>query len=1112
MTKRVLTSPSASQRLREAGRFIDATVDGATQVLVLAPRRGAADDLLRRVCRERGEGGGLFGVHRTTPLQLASELATRAMAGESLAPVSSLGVEALAARAIAHCRPLGGIEGGKHRHEAGELAYFEPVAQTPGLARALAATLRELRVHGVEGGELEHTGAPGADLARLLAAYEKELQSRRLADDALVLELARRELVGGVDHYLVGLPLLALDLSPTDAAERRFLAALAAHVPTALATAVAGDDDGLAALEEVFETTAETLEEPGASTALVRLRRRIFAPEITDGNGDGASDESVVFLTAAGEGRECVEIVRRIRDLAAEGHAYDRAAILLRAPEAYLPLVEEALRRARVPAYFTRGTVRPHASGRAFLALLACAAEGFSASRFAEYLSLGQVPKLEEGGAPPVLAEVPWVESQDDQLVFKSFLRVTHDEEGDEDQGARIEQDAAQIVGTLRVPRRWEELLVDAAVLGGRDRWERRLDGLDAEIELQLRELGEEEPAKRDRLLHRRRELKNLRRFALPVISDLAELPEKATWGVWLDKLGRLAGRVLRQHERVLSVLAELRPMEEVGPVGLDEVRRVLEDRLKFLRTEPPPRRYGRVFVATVEEARGRDFETVFLPGLAEGIFPRRASEDPLLLDDARRRLDAGLLVQAKRIARERLLLRIAAGAASERLVVSYPNLDAVQGRSRVPSFYALDLLRAAEGRLPRLRELETRASRETAALLGWPAPGSPERAIDDAEFDLSTLEPLMHREPEETTSRARYLLEWNEPLRRSLRARYLRWKAGSKITWADGLVDPADTTRAALEANRVRNRSYSPTALQSFAQCPYRFLLYAIHRLRPREEAAPLEQMDPLTRGSLFHEVQFKLFGQLKEKDLLPMREENLPQLFDLADAQLQKTAERYHDQLAPAIERVWESEVEGLKTDLRGWIRTMVNAREAWRPSHFELSFGLPVGAEHDASSHREEVVVLDGVRLRGSIDLVETDDARQLVRVTDHKTGKAIFTRRLVVKGGEVLQPLLYALVAEQLLGRPVEEGRLFYCTRRGDYQELKVRIDDEGRRSVAEVVQKVDKAIADGFLPAAPRERACRFCDYQLVCGPNEEMRLERKRKEQLRSLEDLRKMP
>ena len=53
-------------------------------------------------------------------------------------------------------------------------------------------------------------------------------------------------------------------------------------------------------------------------------------------------------------------------------------------------------RRADVPAWFDRGTRRPHPAGRAFLALLACAAEQLSAARFAEYLSLGQVPRLDD--------------------------------------------------------------------------------------------------------------------------------------------------------------------------------------------------------------------------------------------------------------------------------------------------------------------------------------------------------------------------------------------------------------------------------------------------------------------------------------------------------------------------------------------------------------------------------------------------------------------------------------------------------------------------------------------------------------------------------------------
>jgi len=71
-------------------------------------------------------------------------------------------------------------------------------------------------------------------------------------------------------------------------------------------------------------------------------------------------------------------------------------------------------------------------------------------------------------------------------------------------------------------------------------------------------------------------QLDELRRFALPVIEDLAALPEAALWGEWLDRLEALAPRVLRHPERVLALLTELRPMAAIGPLTLAEVREVL--------------------------------------------------------------------------------------------------------------------------------------------------------------------------------------------------------------------------------------------------------------------------------------------------------------------------------------------------------------------------------------------------------------------------------------------------------------------------------------------------------------------------------------------------------
>ncbi len=97
--------------------------------------------------------------------------------------------------------------------------------------------------------------------------------------------------------------------------------------------------------------------------------------------------------------------------------------------------------------------------------------------------------------------------------------------------------------------------------------------------------------------------------------------------------------------------------MGEVGPATLEEVAEVLGERLGFLRRDPPDRRYGRVLVGSIEESRGQEFAVVFLPGLAEGLFPQKALEDPLLLDVFRKAADENLPLRHHRVDQERVAL-----------------------------------------------------------------------------------------------------------------------------------------------------------------------------------------------------------------------------------------------------------------------------------------------------------------------------------------------------------------------------------------------------------------------------------------------------------------------
>src|SRR5207248_7444529 len=128
-----------------------------------------------------------------------------------------------------------------------------------------------------------------------------------------------------------------------------------------------------------------------------------------------------------------------------------------------------------------RGVVRPDSAGRSFLALLHCGQEGLSASRFAEYLSLGQMTEDEEQVAPAA----------------------------------------------------WERFVVDAAVIGGLPRWEKRLAGLREEFHRRYQAAREEES--RASLERKIVSLEALSRFALPILTRLSMLPARISWGEWIS-------------------------------------------------------------------------------------------------------------------------------------------------------------------------------------------------------------------------------------------------------------------------------------------------------------------------------------------------------------------------------------------------------------------------------------------------------------------------------------------------------------------------------------------------------------------------------------------------
>jgi len=153
----IVESPSAALRLDAAADFLR-QFPRYQPVTIVAATRGAADDLARRIARERG---ATFGVARFSLTQLAARAAVTQLAGRGIAAATSLGAEAVAARAAFDASG------------AAALDYLGPVARMPGFPRALAFTIADVRSAALAPESLRAAGVGGREMERLLARAEE---------------------------------------------------------------------------------------------------------------------------------------------------------------------------------------------------------------------------------------------------------------------------------------------------------------------------------------------------------------------------------------------------------------------------------------------------------------------------------------------------------------------------------------------------------------------------------------------------------------------------------------------------------------------------------------------------------------------------------------------------------------------------------------------------------------------------------------------------------------------------------------------------------------------------------------------------------------------------
>jgi ATP-dependent helicase/nuclease subunit B len=521
--------------------------------------------------------------------------------------------------------------------------------------------------------------------------------------------------------------------------------------------------------------------------------------------------------------------------------------------------------------------------------------------------------------------------------------------------------------------------------------------------------------------------------------------------------------------------------------------RRTFHRRLAALASEAglprTPHGSGRVRVLSAPLARHIDAPFVFLMGLGERSFPRLTAQQPIFDEQERAAFQAaGIELNGSEImADEMLLFYQIVTRARSRLVLSYPAVDE-RGQPLLPSSFLTAVLDCFRPNV---------VTKEQRRMLI-------ERYDSDKPLSLAEY-------------RVRVAALWKD---------FGKFDADLPADVKANLEDAADLIRLRFQEREFNSydgvfrdprvlgelkqlfgpeKVFSPTALEDYVMCPFRFLLKNVLRLEPLEE--PKEGIEMTRRGQAFHRALARLHRKLKDEgvhqpaDSVPQRMAEEIGLAVLEDVQRAPS---------PASKELWRLEGQRLiKLALRygdqwqKFVKPWNEQQIAPAPSYFEVDYGLPgVGGQmpYGPLVIRDEEIE---VRISGRIDRVDVAEieGETVFWIIDYKTGRSANYTGVHLAEFRRLQLTLYALAAQQVLladrnARPL--GLAYWLvTESGPKVALPLRSPllwlEQTRhwREVREQLQKwvltLARNIRGGMFPLEPREEHCtQTCDFGQIC--------------------------
>lgn len=503
----------------------------------------------------------------------------------------------------------------------------------------------------------------------------------------------------------------------------------------------------------------------------------------------------------------------------------------------------------------------------------------------------------------------------------------------------------------------------------------------------------------------------------------------------------------------------------------------------------------NRVQVYDVSLARQKEYRVVFVAGLLEKVFPMQVREDPLLSDWERKLISGGLehpLAEClPRQDIERFFFYVAVTRAKERLYLSCPHLD-FEGKESLPSFYLeevkdlfgprVPVIRQELSRpFPKIEEAITRRELEASIVGALRSAGDPEADLRDALAQLSG----------DPQSRERFL----------------------------NALKPVE---AKILDEKILRGSYfeipetSPTRLETYAKCPYRYFADKILKLKDKGE-----DIRAMQKGSVLHHVLQQYFDPHGKKDpkekleafILREMEEGLKAHPMIWGQPYEEALDRR--ELFEMLLDFITYETERLKS-------------AAFKPHHVEYSFGD--SGQNDKPHSQSENSKVNGaspgnlqseknrgqgmpaleikgegkgkpIKLRGRVDRIDADAEKKFAVVIDYKRSAKFKSGNLEL--GTALQLPLYLLAAQKHLGLASLGAEIysirdhkrsgFYCQGIAQAFEKEFssrsQIPDEVFQKVLDralaFVRKFIKEITAAEIPVRPRDCES-FCPYDTVC--------------------------